>query len=341
MKIQITTLTELLTKAAQKFVSNEQAQYFARELVDTYLKKHPRSNPLKGAVKDITSWGVEDSAVEKKVDKAGATIYDFGGKAPALYAKNIHEELVSKARNNGIALAGVVNSAGFHTLTFWTDALARQGVVSICIVNGGPAVVVPFGARGGKDQAVFGTNPVSYAIPTQSTPISADMATSEVPFFDIVAAKKGETSLHDRAVLKESGETTGDINQSYFEGEEANIAPLGVGHRGSALALLFEVLTSSLLGAPNSREMNRERFIAQEHGNLILAFDIESFTQKSKFEKSTQNLAHIIANLQPTDESKGVRYPGQKSFEKLKQRNQASEVDVDEELIAQLKDAAQ
>jgi ureidoglycolate dehydrogenase (NAD+) len=70
--------------------------------------------------------------------------------------------LEKRAKKYGIAMVGVNNSHGFHTLNLWTDALGERDLVSVCFFNGGPSSVVPYGGTKG----IFGTNPMSYSIPT-------------------------------------------------------------------------------------------------------------------------------------------------------------------------------
>lgn len=337
MKIKIADLNKKLTTAAQKYVSGAEAEYFAQLVIDTHLKKSPRTNPLKSGVKDIKNWEkLSKQQFVKKVDTTAVTVYDCQGLAPALKVKEIHDELVSKTTANGIGMFGVVNSGGFHTLTFWTDALQKHNLIALCMVNGGPACVVPFGAAGGSETAVFGTNPISYVIPTNENPISADMATSQIPYFEILNRKKDTGELPKDSVIDADGNPTDDVTKTYFEGENANIAPLAASHKGSALMLFFEVMTSSLLGMPNSREMNREKYVASEHGNLIIAFDVSQFTDSEKFKKSTTQLVETIKNLEPRKGFEKVSYPGEGAHARLLSQQKHGEIEVDDNLLQEL-----
>ena len=136
------------------------------------------------------------------------------------------------------------------------------------------------------------------------------MATSQVPYFEILNRKKDGGTLPKDSVIDANGHPTSDVKKTYFEGENANIAPLAANHKGSALMLFLEVMTSSLLGSPNSIQMNREKFVAEEHGNIIIAFDISSFTDLNKFKQNTSDLSEVISNLEPKDNIEKVYYPG-------------------------------
>jgi len=337
MNITLQELKQKLALASQKYVSKAEAEYFAELSIDTHIKKSPRSNPLKSAISEIKNWQkLGKKEFLKKVDTNGVTVFDCQGLAPALNVKQIHDELLTKTRKNGVAVVGVINSGGFHTLTFWTDALEKEDVIALCMVNGGPACVVPYGAKGGEKTAVFGTNPISYTIPTTQHPISADMATSQVPYFEIVNRKKDGGPLPKDSVLDSEGNPTDDVTKTYFEGENANIAPLAANHKGSALMLFLEVMTSSLLGMPNSVQMNRETYVAQEHGNLLIAFDVSTFTNLESFKQNTTSLVDTIAQLEPRTGSQKVSYPGEGAHVRKTQIEKEGSIEIDEALLADL-----
>lgn len=336
MNITLTDLKQKLIAAAQKHVSEQEAEYFAELTIDTHLKKAPRSNPLKSSIKDIKNWSSAGrTSISKTVDKASVTTFDFDGLAPSLKIKEIHDELVAKARQTGMAAVAVKNSGGFHTLTLWTDALQEQGILPICFVNGGPCAVVPYGAKGGRDQSVCGTNPLSFSAPTKDVPFSADMATSQIPYFELVQAKKQGKQLPKDAAVDSEGNVTTDINQTIIdiENEACNMTPLAANHKGSALVLLVELLTSSLIGSPNSLEMTQNTFVPAEHGNLIIGFDIASFTSLDTFKQSSSLLADKISSLRPKAGFDEVNYPGQRADQRKQAVLAKGEIEVDEKLV--------
>jgi viroplasmin and RNaseH domain-containing protein len=53
MKITQSELRQLLTDAAKKYVSEEEAEYFAEENIEAHLRKIPRNNPIKSTIGDI------------------------------------------------------------------------------------------------------------------------------------------------------------------------------------------------------------------------------------------------------------------------------------------------
>ena len=55
-KMDIDLLEKRLAVAARRFVSPEEADYFASFYMETHLKKSPRMNPLAEAAADLTVW---------------------------------------------------------------------------------------------------------------------------------------------------------------------------------------------------------------------------------------------------------------------------------------------
>lgn len=47
MQVKLDELQDKLRKVALKYVSEEEAEYFSKELSEAYVRKYPRSNVLK------------------------------------------------------------------------------------------------------------------------------------------------------------------------------------------------------------------------------------------------------------------------------------------------------
>lgn len=115
--------------------------------------------------------------------------------------------------------------------------------------------MIPYGGTDG----FFGTNPVFYAIPTNDEPILADMATSEIPFFEYSRAKKEGKKLPRIGRVMADGIPTDDPENGTEE-HEARLLPMGGGYKGYAVNLLIEVMTGNLVrsfsgGAAKSKEL--------------------------------------------------------------------------------------
>ena len=284
--MKIRDIKILLTEAAQKYISPIEAHYFANEVVETDIRKPAKDGKYRNEmVKDIKSWENKTGPVQKTIDLPGYTQYDFGGRAPSLKIKEIHEELEKKAKVNGIAMISVINSGGMHVMHLWSQGLVKRGLFALGGWNGGPNAVVPFNGTEG----ILGTNPMTYGFPGDKGDIVIDMATSEIPYFKIVAAKKEEKSLPPNTAVDSRGELTTDPSQALNDAGVSNLLPMGGNYKGYNINYLMEVMTSALIGARASSEMSND-YIETEHGGFIVAIDINKVTNKNKYDTSIKNL---------------------------------------------------
>lgn len=331
MKITLNDLKEKLITAASKFVSPEEAGYFVNEQIDTHLKKSPRDNPLSEAIGDLENWSKNpEKKFEIQVDKPSALLINCHDLSPSLKIKYLHDELEKKAKANGISMLGVNNSGGIHTLNLWTDGLAKRDLIGICLFNGGPDSVIPFNGTKG----IFGTNPLSYAIPTLDKPIIVDMATSNIPYFEYRNAKNNNLPLKPNSAVDNNGQLTTDPLKACSEDGSVNLLPLGNSYKGYALVLLVEILTGSLVRSFLSTEMSSE-YILNEHGGLIIVIDISSFTDINKFKKSVSEMCQEIRSQKPADGTR-ITIPGDRNYEKVEEINKSGFLEIDDLLIERL-----
>ncbi|MDJ0781799.1 MAG: Ldh family oxidoreductase [Desulfosarcinaceae bacterium] len=332
MGIAIAELERLLTAAAAKHVDDAAAVYFAKQTLRTHFKKAPRMNPLQEAVADLTCWqGQPGADIKTVVDKAGVVIYDGRGLAPSLKLKPIHDDLIRRARRHGMAAAGLINTAGIVTLGLWVDALAARDLIGIALFNGGAACCVPYGGRKG----LFGTNPVAYAIPTSGAPLCLDMATTEIPFFDVRIAKEQGAALRHGVAVGPDGRPTTDAALAFGDDGVANLLPIGGGFKGYGIVLLIEVLSGALIGSLLSTAQ-QAGWHPQEYGGLILAMDIASFTDPTRFKTAVTDMADQIRALVPADKDAPVCVPGDRGHAKLAAALVKGEVAVAPDLLASL-----
>ncbi len=193
-----------------------------------------------------------------------------GGFAP-LALKVGRAPLVEKARSQGIAAMPVVNSYHFAALWYEVEALAEQGLVAFAFVNSRSYV-----APAGGTQPLFGTNPMAFGWPRKGRPpLVFDQASS--------ASARGEIMLHKRdgkpipqgwAIDREGRPTTDPA--AALAGAQL---PFG-GYKGSAVALMVELMASGLARSPFGFEAAAEDTGdggPAKGGELLLAMDPARF----------------------------------------------------------------
>ncbi len=325
--MKIPELRNLLIKAAVKHVALVEAEYFADEVIETELRKSSHDQKYQDdTIKDIQSWEGKIGAIKKTIDLPGYTQYDFGGRGPSLKIKEIHDELEKKAGMNGIAMISIVNSAGMHIMHLWTQGLAKRGLFALGAWNGGPDAVVPINGTKG----VFGTNPMTYGFPGDKGDIVIDMATSEIPYFKIVQAKKEKVALPLHTAVDNEGNETADADKALNAEGVSNLLPMGGGYKGYNINYLMEVMTSALIGAQTSAEMSDE-YIETEHGGFIIVIDISRVTKREMYETSIKILNEEIRAQRPKTGNSKVLVPGDRNLEKKKKIDSETELSLSPE----------
>lgn len=330
--MKIAEIKSLLVKATQKYITPAEAEYFANEVVETDIRKpSPDKKYQNDMIKDIKSWEGKAGPVLKTIDLPGYTQYDFEGRGPSLKIKEIHDELERKAKINGIAMISIINSGGLHVLHLWTQGLAKRGLFALGAWNGGPDAVVPLNGTKG----IFGTNPMTYGFPGDKGDIVIDMATSEIPYFKIVAGKKEQKPLPPNVAVDNEGELTTDASKALNDAGVSNLLPMGGNYKGYNINYLMEVMTSALVGARTSSEMSDD-YIETEHGGFIIAIDISKVTDRNKYDASIKSLNEEVRTQKPKKGIDKIVVPGDRNLGNKAGISDDVEIDIDEKYQSDL-----
>lgn len=204
------------------------------------------------------------------------------------------------AKQFGVSLVGVMNSHHAGVLVDHLRPAAAEGLIGLGFANS-PAAMP---AAGGK-HAIFGTNPIAAIFPRKDRDaIMIDMSLSEVARGKIaIAAKKGEPIPHGWA-LDKFGIATTDAKAAM----EGSMLPIG-GAKGAMLALIVEVLVTSLTGSHIGSEASS--FFEEEGnrprlGQAFLLIDPRAFAGRGVYDERIEKL---IAEML-VDE--GVRLAGER-----------------------------
>lgn len=337
MKAKIDDLEKQLIQGAKQFVSTEEAAYIARLMMETHLRKFPKMNLLEEAVTDLKVWrDAKKREISPDVDKESILLTDFRGLAGTLKLKYIHDEAERRSRKNGAAVVGIRNTSGLITLTPWSFGLAERGCIAICSYNGGVRCGVPYGGTRG----FFGTLPLTYAIPGKTGPIIFDMATTEIPYFQIPNSQKDGKSLPQGSVLDKDGKPTTDPKATMIDDTTVNMLPLGGGIKGYGLMFLLEVLTGSLVRSLMSSDQT-PGWNPTEYGGIIIALNVESFTGIDGFKDDLAGLVQSLRSQTPAEGFVEVPIPGDRGARKAEEARRSGEIEVKEELLKDLASLSQ
>ena len=231
-------------------------------------------------------------------------------------------ELIKLAKETGVAVLAITNS--HHMAAMWpeTEAIAESELVGFACTSYKP-MVAPAGAK----KALFGTNPISFAWPRPGkTPVVYDMATAAMAMGEVmVAARDGHTVPLGTGLNKDGKETTDPKEIS----KGGVLLPFG-GYKGSAIAMMVELLAGALVGENFSYETaakDNKDGGPPSGGEFILAISPEKIAGPN-WEKHSEEFFEKMKSMD------GVRLPGERRH---KNRLDKGPREINKELIEKIK----
>ena len=220
-----------------------------------------------------------------------------GGFAP-LVLEEVRPVLIQAAQTHGIVAASLINTHHFAALWCEVEPLAEAGLCALACTNYLPAVA-PFGGR----RPFFGTNPMAFGWPREGKPpFVFDQASAAMARGDLMLAAKANETVPDGIGLDQNGQQTTDPSEILNGGV---MLPFGR-HKGSSIAIMVELLTAGLCGAPFSHEAaaaDNGDGGPPKGGEFILAIDPSKFGDPNW-------LAHSDSFFEELSGLHGVRLPG-------------------------------
>lgn len=263
-----------------------------------------------------------DAVPSVTTPRPGTVVVDagLGFCHPAYEAGEPH--LVAAARANGIAMLTLTHSYSAGVLGWFVERLARHELVAIMFANSS-ALMAPYGGS----RPFFGTNPIAWAAPRAGgAPVVADLSSSAVAWVKVNAAAQAGESIPLGWALDANGEPTTDASAALA----GSMAPAG-GHKGSALALLVDIMSGGVAGSKFSHEAGSFGGTTDgppDVGQVVLAIDPGASMGAGYLDRLEHEFAALAAEP-------GVRLPGDR---RLASRHHAEQhgVDVPSELMALL-----
>jgi LDH2 family malate/lactate/ureidoglycolate dehydrogenase len=214
---------------------------------------------------------------------------------------------VDKAKKVGIAAVGTYNNYYIGRVGQYTEMVAENNMIGV-LYSGVPVpMVAPWGGRA----SVFGTNPLSFGMPTSGRPIVVDFATSAVAFGKVVNAfLKGE-KVPEGWIMDKDGKPTTDP-KDYFvppyppEGENVIGAQLPAAeHKGYGLAMVVEILGNVLTGS------GYDGRIKTGNGVFLQVINIESFVPLSDYMRRVDELVRKVKECPKAPGFTEIMLPGE------------------------------
>ncbi len=214
------------------------------------------------------------------------------------------DEAVKRASQYGISMVLIRNTNNVGSLSFYTEMMARQGLVAMMSCNAAPAMA-PWGGA----EAFTGTNPIAIGVYTgKDLLFSADMATSVVARGKIRNAIKAGKPIPADWALDAAGNPTTDPVAAM----EGTLLPMG-GPKGSALALAVDIMSGVLSGgehAPNIKTFHTPSGTTGVGASLV-AIDIQKFMPLNLFAAQMDEYIQSIKGMKKANFTSEIFTPGE------------------------------
>ena len=228
------------------------------------------------------------------------------------------ELAVSKAFNHGTGSALIRHCRHFGRLGTYTEMMASRNCIGLAACNAGREGhwVAPFGGREGR----LGTNPISFAAPTDSDPILMDFSTSIAPEGKVRLYRDTGRTLPEPWLVNSDGQPSTDPKDLYDEKDfpAGAILPFGgtQGYKGYGLSLMVQTICG-VLGGPAWRLDGVESYSSSM---WVLAMHLGAFTDPDSFHSELQGMTDYIRSSAAAAGADKVLLPGQREFELMKKR---------------------
>ncbi|ETX10223.1 Ldh family oxidoreductase [Marinomonas ushuaiensis DSM 15871] len=215
------------------------------------------------------------------------------------------ENSASSARKHGIGIVTIKRSHHIACLAAYLQSYVDQNLVPI-IMTSDPAVksVAPFGGI----TPVYTPNPIAMGIPSREQPIIMDVSMSTVTNGSVAKANLQNEMLSHPVILTNTGKTS--VNPAdFFSDPQGSILPLGgveFGHKGFAMGLMVEALTSALGGFGRKDEPT-----GWGASVTVLVIDPSLFSGTESFLNETDTLVKACLESRSINPQSPVRMPGQ------------------------------
>ena len=236
-------------------------------------------------------------------------------------------EAIRLAREFGVAYAGVTNSHHFGAAAYHLESVGTAGLVGLAIGNSPAAMAVAGGRR-----PLLGTNPIAAVFPRAGAPaLMIDLSLSEVARGKVMVAAKEGRPIPLGWALDRDGHPTTDAAAAL----DGSMLPIG-GTKGAMLALIVELLATSLTGAAMGFEASS--FFVDEGnqpriGQGFLVIDPGALGGEVVYQSRIETLVTTML------EDPSVRLPGERR-QALAASAQATGVALSDALLAQLENLA-
>lgn len=308
-------VAELQTFATRLFehagLDAEKARVIAEILVEGDLLGHTTHGlGLLGPYLDAIASGVMTATGTPDVISETQIVETWDGKyLPGPWLVTLAADLAARrAQQHGIAAVAIRRSSHIGCLAAYLRRIAERGqMLVLACSDPSVASVAPFGGT----KRIYTPNPLAAGWPSPDGPVMIDVSMS-ITTNGMTGRMRAEGRQFEHPwLLDAQGTPTRDPN-AFFTDPPGSLQPLGgseAGHKGYALGLLLEALTSALAG--HGRADSPTIWGASV---LVLALDPARFGGGEAFLRETGWMAEAVHSNPPGPGRQPVRLPGERGI---------------------------
>lgn len=311
---------EILTKMGFRL---EEAESITQNLLEAELveKKTHGFVRLSAIYKHVGAGSIKVTNENIEIISEHPASLHFDAKfKPGFYALYTSlEKAFEKVKQSGILAVGIKNmSYASGYIGDYARRAAEHDLIFIGFHNS-PGGLIPYGTI--KD--LWGTNPVTIAVPTHHIPVILDMASSQTTWGNLLVARTEGRQIPEGVALDEVGNSTTDPMKA------KGILPIA-GHKGSGLGFIVELLGG---GLSNSRIGGA---VDGGWGSFYVLINPALFRDIKEYKDEVQT---AINELKAAPKVKGVDeifFPGEQSYLRRQKNLKNGEIEVSQKLMSEL-----
>lgn len=238
----------------------------------------------------------------------GSTLIVNCGYTFGMYGANKATQIaIERAKKHGISCVLTKNCNHIGRVGAYPQMAAEAGMICIA-ANNSPKhghFVSPFGGKQGR----LAPNPIAFAAPTNGDPIVMDMSTCAISEGMVRVCLNRQEPVPEGCIVDADGKPTTDPKKFYGP-PKGSILPFGgvAGYKGTALAMMAELLASTLLGYHITQDG------LAGNGLCLQVIDISRFLPLDAFKHNADEMVAYIKSSPPAEGSSGVSVPGELNF---------------------------
>lgn len=307
-------LAEIKNTTKTALIAHGAAEWIAEHVADAVKEAESVGNKICGLYyvesycQQLVTGRVQGDAVPQVTrPKPASVVVDAAfGFAQSAFARGLKDAL-DAAKQNGVATLAIGHAHTCTSLGYFTEQIARAGMIGLGLTNATPIVAAP----GGKKR-IIGTNPIAFSVPNGEGGIAMqfDQSTTTVALGKITMAKAAGESIPLGWALDADGNPTTDPDAAI----KGSLVSMG-GYKGWGYGLMAEFLAAGMTGSLASMDVKPLKAPQGAPHDLGQYYVLIDPSDASAFADRVQQVAQAVAS------EEGTRIPG---ADKLK----ATHVDV-------------